>query len=81
MIVACLCRQSLARVLCVVGLKNPCSFDNGGCEDKCHTDAHGKIMCGCEAPLQLQPDNHTCGRKSINLLPSNIIQKNSYFHN
>lgn len=43
-----------------IGLNNLCLSGNGGCNQVCHPDEHGHVMCSCFQGHILDTDNRTC---------------------
>ncbi|CDW53518.1 Low-density lipoprotein receptor-related protein [Trichuris trichiura] len=57
-------------------LSNPCSINNGGCEQSCHlapdpASAHTRVECACNSTYKLASDGKRCIPKNATCIPPN----------
>ena len=47
-------------ILCIVGMSNQCTNNNGGCNQVCTTNERSEVVCLCFQGHVLDTDNKTC---------------------
>lgn len=66
----------------VLGDKDPCKLNNGGCAHSCHQAPNGTVECLCEKGFKVVNEGHMCVGKYIIFIvfvKSSLIQKKTLF--